>query len=241
MVPSSLTFQRGCHVEPEGAGAQLSMGIMPVDVVDGGDFADGDRVSLRVTVGGKQAIDVDRGVVYTVSSPNGPGCGPWCKGALVELWPGSRSGITCSSQACDGVVRFTSALARTKDGAGDHTTLTACKNGQCKTSRARRLWLWDDANDRPDPLAEGGATLYGIDGSNVTVTATTGATLTSPMPVTIEFRGDSNRYKNGDDYSIEWKSMTGRLLLSERRVVTYDESEAGGPGCGPVTCKGKVF
>ncbi len=57
----------------------------------------------------------------------------------------------------------------------------------------------------------------------------------------IEFQGDSGRYKNGDEYSVEWKSMTGRVLLSEKRIVIYDEIEPGGPGCSPVVCKTKVF
>jgi hypothetical protein len=65
---------------------------------------------------------------------------------------------------------------------------------------------------------------------------------TEPYRITVEFRGDPRGYENGDVYSVEWKSVTGKVLLSETRVVdAYDESRPGGPQCTPVACRSKDF
>ncbi len=232
-LSSTNALHVSCGVMSDGPGAKL------VFILLEGDFADGDHVSFRVTVGGATPIDVDRRVTYSVVTPNGPGCGE-AKVTVVDLWPGSRSGVTCSSQACDAVVSFTSSLPQTKDGAGT-TMLTACKNGDCKTSEVHPFWRWDDARNQPVLLALGYAAVDGIDGSDLRIRLERGETFTSPLRLTIRFEGDSRRYEDGDDYSIEWKSMTGHVLLSEKRVVHYDEFEPGGRGCSPVMCKRKAF
>jgi hypothetical protein len=232
-LSSSNALHVSCGVGADDPGARF------VFIILDGDFADGDHVSFRVTVNGTTPIDVDRRATYTVSTPNGPGCGE-AKGTTMELWPGSRSGVTCSNQFCDAVVSFTSSLPQTKDGAGS-TMLTACKNGDCKTSEVHPFWRWNDATDQPVLLWQGYAAVDGIDGSELRVRLERGETLISPLRLTIEFTGDPRRYKDGDVYSIEWKSMRGHVLLAERRVVHYDEFEPGGPGCSPVMCKRKVF
>jgi hypothetical protein len=235
-TPSGPLYVR-CDVRDEWGGARLNVHVDGLDQT----FVDGDPVSLRVVAGGRRVVDSVRRVTYSSFSPNGPRCSPTCRNADVELWPGSRSDVTCSNEMCDPVVRFTSTLPQNRDGAGK-TVLTACKNGDCKTTEVMRLWSWDDVNDEPVPESQGGAGVVGIDGSNAAIQASSGSSGGAPYNVKIEFRGDPRTYKDGDVYAVEWRSLSGTVLLSETRTVTtYDESHPGGPGCSPVTCKSKVL
>ena len=226
-----------CYLQDEWDGSLLNVEVVGANRT----FVDGDQVSLRLVAGGRRVVDNVRRVTYASFSPNGPQCAPTCRSASIELWPGSRSDVTCSNQMCDPVVRFTSTLPQTRDGA-DKTILMACKNGDCKTTEVTRLWRWDDVDNEPVPESQGGAGVVGIDGSNATVYASSGSSRYAPYNVTIEFRGDPRSYRGGDVYSVEWRSPSGTVLLSETRTVaTYDESHPGGPGCSPVTCKSKVL
>jgi len=73
-----------CLVREEGPGSR-------VELTQGGvHFVDGDRVSLRVVVGGRTVVDDERHVKYDQYGVNGPGCGPTCRNATVELWAGSK-------------------------------------------------------------------------------------------------------------------------------------------------------
>jgi hypothetical protein len=226
-----------CDLQEDEGGSLLNVYVIGANRT----FVDGDQVALRVVAGGRRVVDNVRRVTYAPFFPNGPQCGGACRNATVELWPGSGSGVTCSNEVCDPVVRFTSTLPQTHDGAHE-TALTACKNGDCKTTDVVRLWRWDDVNERPIPESQGGATVAGIGGSKATVYASSGSSPYAPYNVKIEFRGDPRTYKDGDVFSIEWRGTNGTVLLSETRTVTtYDESHPGGPGCSPVTCKSKVF
>jgi hypothetical protein len=233
-LSSSSTLHVSCGAGADGPGALFDFTLLE------GKFTDGDHVTFRITVDGSTPIDVDRHVTYDVFTPNGPGCGENKVNAM-EVWPGSRSGVTCASQSCDAAVSFTSSLPQTKDGAGP-TTLTACKNGDCKTSEVRQYWRWDDAHEQPVLLAQGYAVVDGVDGSDLRIRIERGETFTSPLRLWITFTGDPRRYRDGDAYSIEWKATNGRVLVSEKRVVEhYDVFEPGGPGCSQVMCKRKVF
>ena len=57
--------------------------------VASGNYADGDRVALRVRAHGKTVLDVVRYVKYGDFYPNGKACPPSCRSAGVEIWPNS--------------------------------------------------------------------------------------------------------------------------------------------------------
>jgi hypothetical protein len=234
-VPTSSSLRMRCDLVPEGAGSRLTL-----DVVGDPPFADGDRVSLRVVVGEARVIDHVRTVRYHEFKPNGPRCGPTCRVANVELWPGAPSNVSCPSAMCNPIVRFKGTLPQTREGAG-HTKITACKNGECQSAEVGPFWEWSDEKNQSIPISNGGVGVPPVGGSSVYATAYSlggGA----PYDVTVEFRGDPRTYRDGDVYSFEWTSMTGQVLLSERRVVTaYDEDHPGGVACSPVACRSKVF
>jgi hypothetical protein len=234
-VPTSSLLRRHCDLIPEGTGSRLAL-----EVVENPPFADGDRISLRVVVGGVPVIDHVRTVRYHEHRPNGPRCAPTCRVAAAELWPGAPSDVSCPSAACNAVVRFKGTLPQTREGAG-HTKITACKNGECQSAEVGPFWEWSDEKNKSIPISNGAFGVPSVGGSSVYATAVSqggGA----PYDVTVEFHGDPRTYRDGDVYSFEWTSMTGQVLLSERRVVTtYDEDHPGGVACSPVACRSKVF
>ena len=151
--------------------------------------------------------------------------------------------MECESAACDPLVQIETQLPVTRDGAG-RPVVTVCKNRDCRTTQMRALWRWDDSKDQPIPSSTLASDWLGmVDGSKATISAlSTGRPATSPYAVTFEFRGDTRKYKPGDVYSAEWKSMTGKVLLRVEKVVKrYDESHPGGKTCSPVTCNTKTF
>jgi hypothetical protein len=227
-----------CALSEEGSGSKLDLflGDLPLATRRGG----AERVMLRVSVGGRTVVEQTRAVVFEAYSPDGGHCRDTCESAAVEIWPGSKSGVTCPNVVCDPTVRFEAMLPVTREGAGT-AIVTACKNRDCKSIEAPVFWRWDVFADRPLPLSDGEINVVSVDGSIASVVLRS-----TPDPavdrVEVTFRGDARRYRAGDVYRIEWKSRDGWVLLSEERVVTaYDETYPGGPECSPVACKAKVF
>jgi hypothetical protein len=236
-VPDSFPLALHCDLVPDGTGSVLGFAI-----IDQPPYTDGDRVSVRVEARGRTLVDHVRTVTYGEHNPNGPDCPPTCRNAVVELWPGAPSNVACGPNACEPTVRWESTLPLTRDGAG-HTLVTACKNADCKTVEASAYWLWDDAKNAPVPQMNGIMGTPPVDGSRVQIKVfSTSRPVDAPYHLTFEFTGDTRQYKNGDTYSIDWKSKDGKVLLSEKRVVdAYDERHLGGDGCSPVACKTKDF
>ncbi len=237
-VPSSFPLQLRCRIEEEGSGSKLTLGV-----VEGGPFEDGDRVSLRVSLAGRTLIDHTRRVTYGESAPNGRACGPVCRGAGVELWPGAPTDVSCGPETCDPAVRFASTLPVTREGAG-RTRFTACRNDDCRsTTNGTILFDWNDAKDEPIPRSNGGVGLPSVGGARVSVREwSLSRPKTDPYHVEVEFTGDPQTYKPGDRYSVQWQSLGGKVLLHEERVVSaYDEWSPGGPGCSAIPCRAKDF
>jgi hypothetical protein len=237
-VPSSFAIQLRCQIADEGSGSKLT-----IAVVDAEPFEDGDAVSLRVTLAGRTLIDHTRHVTYGEDSPNGRECGPVCRNAGVEVWPGAPSGVTCGPQICNPAVRFESMRPVTREGAG-RTRVAACRNDDCQSNTdGTILYDWDNAKDEPIPRANGGAGFASVGGARVSIKEwSLSRPKTSPYHVEIEFIGDPRTYEPGDRYSVEFQSLDGKVLLHMERVVErYDEWVPGGPRCSAVTCRGKTF
>jgi hypothetical protein len=91
-APSSLPVRSDCGLEAEGSGSTLSLWVSSDAAAGKGaaGFVDGDRVTLRVTVGGRRVIDQFRFVNYEYDWPDGPRCPPPCRVAAAELWEGDK-------------------------------------------------------------------------------------------------------------------------------------------------------
>ena len=238
-VPTSFALQLRCDFEEEGTGSKLSL-----SVVEGGPFEDGDPVSLHVSLGGRTLIDHSRRVTYGEDAPNGRTCGPICRNASVELWPSAPTGVSCGpGGSCNPVVRFDSMFPVTRDGAG-RTRIIACRNDACEsTTDGVILYEWDDVKDEPIPRANGGAGLASVGGARVSIREwSLSRPSTAPYHVEVQFTGDPRTYQAGDRYSVEWQSLSGKVLLHEERVVgRYEEWSPGGPGCSAEPCRAKDF
>ena len=213
-----------------------------LSVVEGGPFVDGDRVSLRVSVDGVTRIDHARQVTYGEVTPNGRACGPICRVASVELWPGAPSDVSCGPRGtCSPAVRFDSALPIRREGAG-RTRIIACRNDACdSTTDGTVLYDWDDVKNEPIPRSNGGVGFASVGGARVSIREWS-QPKRARYRVDIEFIGDSRTYQPGDRYSVEWQSLDGTVLVHEERVVDrYDEWSPGGPGCSAEPCRAKDF
>jgi hypothetical protein len=228
-------LQAFCDVEAEGSGATLELTL---GAFEQRTFRDGDRVSLRVRVAGKKILDHVRYVKYADNHPNGRDCPGYCQNATVEIWPSSPSGKTCASARCEPYVRFERTVPMTEQGAG-MTTVTACRNGTCRTSRLQ-LWRWQDGHGEPVRAGNAGV---GDDIDRYSPMVDFGPNGQGGYDLRVTFRGDTRDFQRGDHYSVEWRALeSGQLLMkSDERVTDYEESYPGGRECTPVPCRQKTF
>jgi hypothetical protein len=237
----AAVFSRECDVGPEGTGSivHLRVASRAASEKGPGGFRDGDKVSLQIDAGGRRLVDHTRYVLYDDHYPNGVFCSPRCRGAAVELWPGATSGVTCGNGVCKPIVRFEADWPVTREGAGK-TTLTVCRNGDCKANPLV-LWRWDEATGKEkDAMNGGGGSLGQVAGAEVSLTVRSGRGKASA--IAIELRGDTRAYAPGDRYRVEWQSEKGEVLFVRDEIVSaYDEEIPGGQGCSPVVCRTKTF
>ena len=229
-----------CYMLAEGAGSVLSLFFhAPGNGTAADKFIDGDRVEMRVKVGGKSVLDHVRRLKYWDNYPNGKLCGPPCRAATVELWPGATTtNKVCPSEKCTPFVRFERTIPMTADAAGT-TIVTACRNDDCRTTRIT-LWDWEDGHGvtrgNEDGTFDDGADHFGP-------TLEYRSTGKGSCVLAVKFRGDTRLFKSGERYRVDWRvESSGKILMKSDRIVNdYDETHSGGRECTPVACKSKTF
>jgi hypothetical protein len=113
---------------------QLSAGWSLIRVFEGAPepHVDGDLYSAEVTsADGALILRIERRVIFSDYYPNGKECDQVpCRGAAMDLWPASASGLSCTAHACASETTFEANLPL-HDVRLAGATVEICRNEAC--------------------------------------------------------------------------------------------------------------
>jgi hypothetical protein len=173
----------------------------------GTDGRDGDLHTLQVVdAAGTTVIDFSRRLTYTHQDGV---CAQNCVRGLVEIWPSSANGLTCSSLGRTSGASYVSPVLTLPAGQAQGTTFAVCRNAVC----SRAIW--------PRNVFDGalGAALAG------------GARSDNTFMFEIYMYDDPAVLADGDAYTLTITDAYQNVVVAVDQAVTYDQSFPDGAAC----------